>query len=112
MQRQKITHLNKPTWSEDNACLIKQANVMPPINKNTSQCESEYLGICLVKPSENLGGAVFGFSEFVTALALLVVVYTVTDVRYRFRVAIASAPLFGITYFLIGFIGFDLLPIN
>ncbi len=88
------------------------ADVMPPINKNTSQCESEYLGICLVKPSENLGGAIFGFSEFVTALALMVVVYTVTDVRYRFRVAIASAPLFGITYFLIGCMGVGTLAID
>lgn len=38
--------------------------------------------------------SIFGFPEFLTALALLVLVFTVGDARYRFRAAIAPVPLF------------------
>ena len=53
--------------------------------------------------------SIFGFAEFISALALLVIVYTVTDIRYRFRLAVAPAPLFRLTYYLIGMIGFGTL---
>lgn len=72
-------------------------------------CEKYYLGICFVTPSSGLESSIFGFAEFISALALLVIVYTVTDIRYRFRVAVAPAPLFPLTYFLIGIIGFGTL---
>lgn len=52
---------------------------------------------------------IFGFSEFISAFALLVIVYTITSVRYKFRLAIAPFPLFTLTYSLIGFIGFGTL---
>lgn len=72
-------------------------------------CEKTYLGICFVTPSSGLESSIFGFAEFISALALLVIVYTLTDIRYRFRVAVAPIPLFPLTYFLIGFIGFGTL---
>jgi hypothetical protein len=72
-------------------------------------CEKFYLGICFVTPSSGSQTAIFGFAEFISALALLVIVYTVTDIRYRFRVAVAPAHLFRLTYVLIGFIGFGTL---
>jgi len=100
-------------WSADSACLIDEplpsffsANLS---SAQKSDCVHEYAGICMINSPENSGSSVFGFSEFITALALLVVVYTVTDARYRFRVSIAPIPLFGLTYFLIGLIGFGTL---
>ena len=72
-------------------------------------CEKYYLGICFVTPSGGLESSIFGFAEFIPALALLVIVYTITDIRYRFRTAVAPAPLFQLTYYLIGIIGFGTL---
>nr|WP_106184161.1 hypothetical protein [Legionella pneumophila] len=53
--------------------------------------------------------SVFGFAEFISALALLVIVYTVTDIRYKFRVSVAPIPLFRITYYSIIIIGITAL---
>lgn len=66
------------------------------------------LGLCWVTaaPSER---EIFGFGEFVTALALLVVVYTVADIRYRFRVQIAPIPLYTLTYVLLAIVGLGTL---
>lgn len=71
-------------------------------------CEKTYLGICFITPS-GLELSIFGFAEFISALALLVIVYTVTGIRYRFRVAVAPIPLFPLTYLFIGIIGFGTL---
>lgn len=73
------------------------------------KCETTFLEICFVTPSSSPTTPIFGFSEFISALALLVIVYTVTDIRYRFRVAVAPPQLFRLTYSLIGFIGFGIL---
>ncbi|HAU0239642.1 TPA: hypothetical protein ACT9MC_001126 [Legionella pneumophila] len=54
-------------------------------------------------------GSIFGFAEFISALALLVIVYTVTDIRYKFRVSVAPIPLFRITYYSIIIIGITAL---
>lgn len=51
--------------------------------------------------------SIFGFTTFISALALLVIVYTVTDIRYRFRVAITPIPLYVAKSCLIGSISFD-----
>lgn len=67
------------------------------------KCEKEFLEICLVTPS-NLH-SIFGFSDFITALALLLVVYTITDVRFRFRIGIAQHSLHSLTFYLIGILG-------
>ncbi|MFA4904074.1 MAG: hypothetical protein WC600_15185 [Desulfobaccales bacterium] len=72
-------------------------------------CEDNFLGICFVTPQTGLGLPIFGFATFVQALALLVIVYTVTDIRYRFRLAVAPIPLFRLTFILIGVIGFGTL---
>jgi hypothetical protein len=53
--------------------------------------------MCLVIPSEQSGG-IFGFAEFVTAFALLILIYTMSEAQYRFRVATAPLPLWRITY--------------
>ena len=72
------------------------------------ECELKYLGICFTTPS-GLESSIFGFAEFISALALLVIVYTITGLRYRFRIAVAPLPLFPLTYVLIGIVGFGTL---
>jgi hypothetical protein len=71
------------------------------------QCVHLIWGFCLVPVSG--AASLFGFKDFIAAIALLIVVYTVSDIRYRFRVSVAPTPLFGITYALIIFIGFGTL---
>lgn len=71
------------------------------------QCVNYLFGICLV-PAVGTA-SLFGFKDFIAALALLVIIYTMSDIRYRFRVAVAPIPLFKITYALISVIGFGTL---
>ena len=47
----------------------------------------------------------FGFSEYLAALALMVVVWTTTDIRYRFRIATAPLPLHRLTFASIASVG-------
>lgn len=47
----------------------------------------------------------FGFSEFLAGMALMILAWTTTDVRYRFRVRVATLPLQRLTFALIGLIG-------
>jgi hypothetical protein len=56
--------------------------------------------------------SIFGYAEFISALALLVIVYTIADIRYHFRIAIAPIPLFKLTYISIAIIGFGTLLVN
>lgn len=71
-------------------------------------CDKLTHAICFVKQAVPAGGvpqSLFGFPQFMSALALLVVVYTVTDVRHRFRLAVAPIPLYSLTYVLLAAIG-------
>ncbi|WP_177339556.1 hypothetical protein [Pseudomonas sp. Leaf58] len=52
------------------------------------------------------GPKFFGFSEFLTGLALMVLAWTIGDVRYRFRIRAAPVPLFAATYFIVCGVGF------
>jgi hypothetical protein len=47
----------------------------------------------------------FGFSEFLAGLALIVIAWTIADVRYRFRVRTTPLPLQGITFGVVGAVG-------
>jgi hypothetical protein len=48
----------------------------------------------------------FGFSEFLAGLALMVLAWTIADVRYRFRITTSPLPLQGITFSVVGAVGF------
>lgn len=62
--------------------------------------------LCFVPPVPLSSGVkIFGFSEFLASLALLVVVFTVTDTRYKFRITIAPLPLYAITFAIIALTG-------
>jgi hypothetical protein len=71
------------------------------------QCVNTFLGICFVPVTST--ASIFGFKDFIAALALLVIIYTISDVRYRFRIAVSPAPLYKISYWLIAIIGFGTL---
>ena len=47
----------------------------------------------------------FGFSEFLTSLALMVLAWTTTDVRYRFRIECVSIPLKRFTFWVVAIVG-------
>lgn len=72
-------------------------------------CEAIAFGICFNRPPSDAGVAIFGFAEFLGALALLVLVYNATDARYRFRVNAAPIPLYSVTFISTAVIGFGSL---
>jgi len=61
-------------------------------------------GVCFV-PLDSSGQKFFGFAEFLAGLALMVLAWTIADVRYRFRVRTAPIPLLGITFSVVSAIG-------
>lgn len=60
--------------------------------------------ICFV-PLADSGEKFFGFSEYLAALALMVLAWTIADVRYRFRIRTAPLPLLGFTFYVVGAVG-------
>lgn len=58
------------------------------------------------------GSSVFGFPEFLTAVALLVLVFSTGDSRYRFRMEVAPLHLPRITFFAILAIGLGSLLVD
>lgn len=64
-----------------------------------------YYGI-ICFASLNKNSPIFSFSEFLTGLAFMVIIWTIADVRYGFRVRIAPLPLQEITFPMIGAVGF------
>jgi hypothetical protein len=76
---------------------------------NHESCGFIWLGLCFVIPEKQEAVGIFGFAVFVQAIALLALVYTTSDVRYRFRAATAPIPIWGITFWVTGFIGIGAL---
>lgn len=58
------------------------------------------------------GSSVFGFPEFLTAVTLLVLVFSTGDSRYRFRMEVAPFHLPRVTFFAILAIGFGSLLVD
>lgn len=56
-------------------------------------------------PLDPSGPKFFGFSEFLAGLALMVLAWTIGDIRYRFRVRTAPIPLVEITYAVVSAVG-------
>jgi hypothetical protein len=63
--------------------------------------ESCYWLFCFVPLSTNPAAKIFGFSEFLSAVALLAIIYTIADVRYKFRIAVTPGALYVSTFVLI-----------
>lgn len=68
-----------------------------------------YWLLCFVPPGPSVGPKIFGFAEFIAGLALLVVLYMVVDIRYKFRLAITPGALYQVTFGLIAIIGVETL---
>lgn len=68
----------------------------------TEKC---YWLFCFIPPEVTTSTRIFGFSEFIMALALMVIVWTISDVRYRFRIGVAPSALYKTTYVLMAIIG-------
>lgn len=66
--------------------------------------EQCFIGVCFI-PLDGNGQKFFGFSEFLAGLALMVLAWTIADVRYRFRVRTAPIPLLGITFSVVAAVG-------
>lgn len=95
-------------WGATLAAYKGEAPVVTVAARIGSGCDRWFLGMCLVVPPEQSGG-IFGFAEFVQAFALLALIYTLSGVRYRFRIATAPVPIWGITFWLSGTIGLGTL---
>ncbi|SHO56143.1 hypothetical protein [Vibrio quintilis] len=71
-------------------------------------CAQELFGMCFVHAGSS-SDSLFGFSSFISALALLFVVYTITGERYKFRISIAPVPLYKASFYTIPMIGIAVL---
>lgn len=60
--------------------------------------------LCFFRLSAD-GPKIFGYSEFLSGIALLVIAWTLADTRYRFRIRIAPFPLIGLTYWVVAVVG-------
>ena len=56
-------------------------------------------------PIDSSAHKIFGFPEYLAALALIVIAWTISDIRYRFRVATAPVPLHQFTFISVLAIG-------
>ncbi|WP_155400413.1 hypothetical protein [Vibrio campbellii] len=72
------------------------------------KCTSDFLSICWVSANSNIE-PFFGFSDFMSALALIFVMYTVTDYRYKIKVNIYKVNLQLIAYLSMILVGLGLL---
>jgi hypothetical protein len=68
-------------------------------------CPQIVLGICFLEQAPVPDSALFGFPEYVAGLALLVIVYTITDIRYRFRITVAPGSLVLTTFWVLSIVG-------
>jgi hypothetical protein len=91
-------------WLEALACVWPPA----PILLESPRSVCEVTGLCFIDAPDQTA-KVFGFAEFVQAFALLVVIYTVSDVRYRFRIRVAPLDIWFWTFVLTLIIGFGTL---
>jgi len=66
--------------------------------------EQCFAGLCFA-PLDPAAQKIFGFSEFLAGLALMILAWTIADVRYRFRVRTAPIPLQGLTFGVVVVVG-------
>lgn len=68
-------------------------------------CDLTFVGMCISPVPADDGQTIFGFSEFLAAFALLVLVFNQSDAVYKFRVLIAPFNLYKATFWTSLFIG-------
>jgi hypothetical protein len=95
----------------DLICILQPlACVLPPPAPASIPTKTlcDLISLCFVTPPVQTA-KVFGFAEFVQAFALLVVIYTVSDVRYHFRISVAPFDIWKWTFVITALIGFGTL---
>jgi hypothetical protein len=90
------------------SCWAQNFPFRESVSTTADACAHSFFGMCLIVPELQNGG-IFGFAEFVQGFALLALIYTVSDVRYRFRMEAAPIPLYPLTLYLATFIGLGTL---
>src|SRR4051794_4314586 len=70
-----------------------------------AECVKHLLGLCLVPAVAPPQTPIFSFAIFITALTLIGVVFTISDVRFKFRIAVAPIPLVPVSFALTAMIG-------
>jgi hypothetical protein len=75
------------------------------LQQGKTMLEGHCLGPVCFEPLVGNGPKIFGFSEFLAALALMVLCWTIADFRYRFRIRTAPIPLQWVTFLVVGAIG-------
>jgi len=73
-------------------------------NPTDPACPTTWLGLCFVTPEH--ADKVFSFTEFITAFALLTLVYAASDPQARFRAATATLRLPSLIFYASALIGF------
>jgi hypothetical protein len=63
-----------------------------------------YQYVCFI-PLDGSAPKFFGFTEFLAGLALMVLAWTIADVRYRFRIKTAPIPLQELTFVVVAAVG-------
>jgi hypothetical protein len=61
----------------------------------------ETAGVCFVSP-EPAQSPIFSFAQFIAGFSFLALVYSISDLRYRFRIGTARIPLGTLAYFIYG----------
>lgn len=78
----------------------------PRDNPERRSCSDEYCygSLCFV-PLQAAAPSLFGLEEYLAGLALMVIAWTIAEVRYRFRIATAPIPLQGISFVVVTAVG-------
>ncbi|QND13452.1 hypothetical protein HB775_05850 [Rhizobium leguminosarum bv. trifolii] len=58
-----------------------------------ASCVYHPLGICMQHAQPAAGQPLFGIGDFLTAIAVFAVAYTMADERYKFRLAVSAIPI-------------------
>lgn len=56
-------------------------------------------------PLDPSSSVIFGFGEYLTGLALMVLAWTTADARYRFRISTAPVPMVRLTFWVVAAVG-------
>lgn len=78
-----------------------------------NQCLFQIYSICF-ETAQNSNNTInfFGFSEFLATTAIFVVAYSISDERYKLRVANSRLPFQFLFLFFVGFVGFMLVLVE
>jgi len=75
-------------------------------------CAATWMSLCLNPAKSDMQMPIFGFAEFIAALAIFGVIYTITDFKYKFRSMVSATNLPAVSFWVVGAIGIGTLVSN